>query len=223
MSTGKFADIVRKLFKMTPPLKRGTMKEWDEWEKTSKKENPFIYWFLGDFLSKVQDIAYAPYELFTSFRIYIKNRFFDKTHTLQTRLKKGQYWETDDKILHGCFEALVDFVEVETTTMMLWCYKEESKKYWRYRFKPLRFKSIRSRELGLKYLRFSMNETDHEIERCAKDQEIIKLYLWWKDERPSRVDPYSDEVWSMDLETAYYEEDTEKLKQLVSIRGTLWT
>lgn len=222
-----FSSIVRKLFKMTPQPKYATIQEWQYWEETSKKENPFIYWFLGDFLYKLEHIAMSPYNLFDSFRVYVRNRFFDKTHTLQTRLKKGRYWEIDTKILHGCFEALVDFVEIENTTMMLWTNNEEAKKYWRYKSRIFRFKSIRSRELGLKYLR-TTSGTDPEYVVCQKrDQEIIDLYLWWKDERPKRVDPYmlkDTPITSIiELDTQQEEEDTEKLKQLIGLRGGLWT
>jgi hypothetical protein len=219
------SDAVRKLFKMSPRPKFGTFSEWQEWELKSRKENPLVYWLLTTGFGTIEDIVRLPYSTLDSLRVYMKNRFFDKTHLLETRLKKGIYHEVDTRMLHGCFEALVDFVEVETAALYLWCNREEAGKYWRYRFKLLRFKSIRSRELGLKYLYEKPVDSEGVLgETYQQEQEkIASLYLWWKDTRPTRKDPYEEDSLHFDLETSYYEEDTEKLKQLISIRNRLWT
>lgn len=50
-------------------------------------------------------------------------------------------------------------------------------------------------------------------------REIRALYHWWTEERPARNDPGND--WKR--EQKYYEEDTQMLRRLVTIRPWLWT
>jgi hypothetical protein len=62
---------------------------------------------------------------------------------------------------------------------------------------------------------------------------IEELYKWWKNERPYRVDPF--DIFTKEThgqkyfilinerEKLYEQEDTNKLIELIKIRGSLWT
>jgi len=60
------------------------------------------------------------------------------------------------------------------------------------------------------------------------DNDVLSLYNWWKDERPKRPDPFkecskyeaSEDLTKM-LEEQY-DEDTEKLVELIRLRNKLW-
>lgn len=60
------------------------------------------------------------------------------------------------------------------------------------------------------------------------DNDVLSLYNWWSSERPKRPDPFkecSEHEVSEDLTTmleAQYDEDTEKLVELIRIRNKLW-
>lgn len=60
------------------------------------------------------------------------------------------------------------------------------------------------------------------------DNDVLSLYNWWKDERPKRPDPfesYKEHEVSEDLTKMLeqqYDEDTEKLVELIKIRNKLW-
>ena len=60
------------------------------------------------------------------------------------------------------------------------------------------------------------------------DSEVLSLYNWWRDERPKRPDPFEEcskhevsENLTKMLEEQY-DEDTDKLVQLIKIRNKLW-
>jgi hypothetical protein len=68
---------------------------------------------------------------------------------------------------------------------------------------------------------------DNKQSHCAQEQK--ELYLWWKDIRPTRVDPFDNVIWDdpnksrFDAEEEQFEEDTEMLIRLMKIRRSLWT
>lgn len=107
---------------------------------------------------------------------------------------------------------------------------------------------IRSKELGLKRLNFTISDESSTDEEKNIFIEIKKLYLWWVQDRKTRIDvddasgyneymnsrtddeliPLNTELLSkieksIELEQQYYNEDTEMLKRLMDIRNALWT
>jgi len=174
---------------------------WKEWNKAYETNHPFVAWLTEDVFDMLQNIVMYPADVVHAARYYIKNRFFDKIHYLPTRLEPGRHYDVDTRLLHGLFETLIDFVEVEKAHMHLWL--EEKPQPLRYRFPLLRWTSIRSRELGMKYLAWetTLDKPDLEPEQRCDGQaevarEIIALYTWWKDVRPLRKDPYDLSGWS---------------------------
>lgn len=241
-SCSKFADFIRgekKPFALE-------WHKWDEWKDKQKKERPIRYWLSDTFLDKLQDFFYFPYDVYRNVKYYIRNRCIDKTHYLKTGLKPGYHYEFDTRILHGLFNELVDYVEMELAHLSKW---DTTKNYT--------FKNGRCVEAAFDYFK----EAEDRVEKTRKkmlDQpktspfysslmdalffdekhlentkEIKELYEWWTKIKPLREDPYltikeetHGEKWIKLIELALNEhenEDTEMLIRLIKIRKQLWT
>lgn len=217
---------------------------WDEYYADLKKRKPIRYWITEKFLKVLQDIIYYPYDIYNTVKGYIRNRYIDKTHMINTGLKVGGYHEIDTKILHGLFNELVDYVEKELAHLSLW---DRRKKY--------KFKNGRCVEAAYDYFKWANKLKDKypdgrrvSSEQAKTSRKIKKLYEWWKNKRPNRPDPYGisgwnkyfrndDEIFGKDrskeqlksinklskIEQSYDDEDTEMLIELIKLRHSLWT
>lgn len=239
----KFADFIRgseKPFALE-------WKEWDTWHKNAKESHPFRYWLAESGLKYIQNFVMFPFDLYYTVKVYIRNRWIDKTHIVRTGLKPGEYYEFDYKILHGLFYELVDMVESEMAHLVKYTSENKNK---------FKFKHGRCEEAGLEYLDWASSLVyDENYCRSKKDKDynqptpqalaarkIKELYLWWKYTRPNRTHPHSllkddsDDPFShttkdkkkiykqiQKLEESYDKEDTDKLIQLIKIRKDLWT
>jgi hypothetical protein len=227
-----FADFIRGTKK---PLGL-EWKEWDKWHESARKKHPYRYWIAEEGLNKLQDLFMFPVDVYYSVKVYIRNRFIDKIHYLKTGLKPGKYYDLDHRILHGLFNELVIFVEMDLAHLTRW---DQSKDY--------RFKNGRSIDAAYDYLEWACNIKYDENYMCypgdpdygtltdqAKNMIKVKeLYEWWTKERPNRVNPHNvinrkthgkyyyrliDE-----MEREYEQIDTDKLIELIKITGSLWT
>ena len=131
-SCNKFADYIRGT---TKPFALG-LEEWDVWHNEAKKKHPLRYYLAENGLKTLQNIVYFPYDVYHNIEVYVRNRWIDQTHMIKTGLQPGQYYEFDTKILHGLFNELVDYVEVEISHTMK-VYKDRN-----YVFKNGRCKKI---------------------------------------------------------------------------------
>lgn len=243
----KFAEFIR-----------GTKKpfaleldKWDEWRKEQKNKRPIRFWLAEKGLAKLQDLAMLPIDIYRDVSHYVDNRYITKTHCLKTGLKPGHYYELDHRILHGLFNELVDFVEIEYANMAKYIKKN----------KVYKFKNGRCAEAGLDYLNwacylkygksYGINKTSLKYGKLTPQAlaaiKIQELYNWWKD-RPNRVEPMVAAGLNWDkkkedsllggkvsrkelsrfkklekIEADYEKEDTKMLTELIKIRGHLWT
>lgn len=201
------------------------------------------------------------FDFYYNIKCYINNRWITKTHYLKTDLKPGKWHEFDTRILHGLFNELVDFVEIEQAWMNV-VFDKEKKKQYQTPFWRKFIQRWRNPEAGIEHLEWASNlmldeswgiektnplygSLSHQAESA---REILKLYNWWKFERPQRPDPYevtnftkyasslkslSVSSWTKELQEAseeidrlekkYFDEDTEMLIRLIKIRNHLWT
>jgi hypothetical protein len=195
----------------------GTESEWNKWKKEAKKNKirwflfeTFPLWFKATFIWSVERV-----KDWFSYR-YIKDYRIIKAHSL-----KPGYYDKDTLIVHGMFDLLVDFVEIEKAWME-WCFVELDKMSW-WKRKITRFK--KSRELGFKHLDWEISlinpnsehfdkqsytenflkqygsleefkkHEDYKKTQSAIAQEIKDLYIWWKDiyqTRPDSIDVKGD-------------------------------
>jgi hypothetical protein len=223
-SSSRLADYIRGENK---PLSL-PFKDWNLWEEETKKKNRLRYYIAEELLDRLQDIISLPFDIIHAIKIYIRNRYIDKIHYLKTGLEPGTYYDLDHRILHGLFNELVDFVEIEHAQ--------------RYRHSyTAKYKYERCAEAGVDNLKWSANRRDSDNSPTSQaifSMKTLNLYFWWKN-RPNRACPYDlysrDKAYSRDkdgsdyhknileLETIYEEEDTRMLIELINIRGSLWT
>jgi hypothetical protein len=200
-SCSKFARWVQVKFANVNKPHALPLGEWDNWNDKLKSEHPFVFWFTEEFLDDVQGVLVWPSERLNDIRSYVKNRFFDKLHYLPTRLTPGQYYDVDTRLLHGMFETLIDFIEVEKAWMMVVFGTEEDRKKYPGLYRPwyLRWKGFRCPEAGLDHLKWEMTLDTEEVDehgtplghppQAMKAKEQFELYNWWK-KRLQRPDAY---------------------------------
>lgn len=141
------------------------------------------------------------YRLKSDIKDFIRYRVYDRYNIIKIHSLKPGYWDADTRLLHGMFDLLVDFIEIEKAHMHK-IFDDTGKYKWYKRLHGwVPFIKDRDPEAGLDYL-------DWEIE-FAKDcpgqsesaQEQKILYLWWK-KFPERKDPWQewydfhDSMWS---------------------------
>jgi hypothetical protein len=229
-SCSRLADFIRGSKK---PLALG-WDDWDRWHLESKKKHPFRYWVAENGLKILQNIIYFPYDCYHTAEVYIRNRWIDKCHLLNTGLKPGPYYEFDYKVLYGLFNELSNYVEKELAALRLSRY-DKSKKY--------KFVNGKCREAGTDHLDWAISlvyNEEYGIQKGEDDygkptpqalsaQKVKDLYLWWKDIRPNRIDPHdlykgkNDFLKIEELEDKYEDEDTNKMIELIKIRRDIWT
>ena len=210
----KFAQWLYSLVGITQ-LECGTSEEWVNWKKDSKKKSPFMFWFVESFIDKLQDFCSFPTDALWNLRCAINARFFDRYHYLPTKLNPWEYHEVDSRMLHGLFETLVNFIEIEKAWMNVVCGDEGNKfgyKWYETNRWTRIFFECRKPEAGLAYLNWEMSlKTDdswygHCEEHIQKAKESgeygspthqaisakeqYELYNWWKNVRPNRPDPH---------------------------------
>lgn len=238
-SCSAFADWIRGTKK---PFALG-WDEWDEWKVEAQKVHPFRFWVADVALNKLQDILFSPRTLWRACDNYFHNRFIDRSHLIDTGLAPGHYYEFEDKVLHGLFHELVDFVEIE-----------ESLNHRAWNDGPR--KPRRMAEWGIKHLEWEMALVWDEDSGTAKDDEhygkpthqaiaaleTFRLYEWWTKTRPNRPDPHDifteedhEKMMAFDgtldhkfehlrkVEEQYDREDNAYLVRLVLHRKCLWT
>jgi hypothetical protein len=223
---------------------------WDEWKKEQQQKRPIRFWLSDTGLDYLQNIVYFPYDIYHTIDCYVRNRWIDKTHMINTGFKPGGYYEIDQKILHGLFTELVDFVEKDLAYMGSYNAKHKYK-----------FKNGRCVEAAYEYFRWAsrLKDVNNKGKKTTSQQAITsrkikKLYEWWTKTRPARIDPYVSGGWSevcrMDdkelfsrgndtpvefrrqnqslkklarIEEKYDTEDTNMLIELIKIRHHLWS
>ncbi len=178
---------------------------WDEWNSRVKRDQPFGYFMtetVPDFIDSIRSVYKDPID---NIRHYLINRFRSHIHYLPTGLKPGKYYEVDARMLHGLFQLLVDFIEVEKAgDYVAWngnrdnkydikCYHKMAPFSW--------FIDWRCPQAGLDRLTYEMTLAEPNVDQWGNDtsspsqaasaKEQYDLYTWWTVTRPARVDPYS--------------------------------
>jgi hypothetical protein len=238
-SCSRFADFLRGESK---PKALG-LDEWKEWRERVRSEHPVGYYLAERLLPALQKFVFFPADTLDSLRSYCRNRFVTKTHFLKTGLKPGSYHEIDERIIHGLFNELKEFVEVELAHLQSY---HKEKRY--------NFRNGRCPQAGIDHLKWAASLRYGESEFVEKDDpdygkptpqaesavKIMELYGWWTETRPNRPDPmeasglndcYEKNIKDKKaafkklnkIEREYDREDDKMLVRLVKLRRHLWT
>lgn len=168
--------------------------EWDEWENwhaDSKRKYPIRY-ILSESIPLWFAIAWRRYIHEPWY--WLKCRLWYRHNVIYIKTLPPTWNDRDDRILHGMFQVLVDFVELEDPY--------EFKQTWQEHYDT--------------YAKCDPDFVPGEIVQHAKEraddaQTLKDLYRWWTIERPAMGEESSDA------------EDQAMLHKLIDIRRNLWT
>jgi len=178
--------------------------EWENWHASTKSTRPFVYFVMETLPTKAQDVWQFCKKPFTDLRRAIRVRVFDKYHIINTGLPPG-YIDCDTRIMHGMFNLLIDFVEVESAWKHVVFSPEEqqTRKHPWWSIGLTRFKSFRDPAAGLAHLKWEMTLDSPSLpaheqvpSQAASAREIWEIYHWWKFARPARPDPDDASGWT---------------------------
>jgi hypothetical protein len=217
--------------------------EWDDWRDEVAKRRPVRFFLAEKGLRILQDIVMFPVDLWRTVRNKIRLRFFDRPYCLDTGLSKWDWHELDERIIHGLFNSLKDYVEIELASMFLSTDRGEFK-----------MKAGRCPEAGIANLEWQSELKYGDSDFIKKGdprwgkptpqavaaRKILELYRWWL-ARPDRPDPMDASGWSEvyeskderkrskaskrlgEIEEEYDREDEKMLIRLIRLRKSLWT
>ena len=206
-SCTKFADWIRG----TKKLGIGTSEQWDEWNTVAQMKHSFRYWIAEEALDAVQNFVNYPLDKLNDIRYYINNRWVSKSHALTADprdIKPGNWSDVGNRFLPCLFKELVDFVEIEQAWHhCMWSDDAKTKfdvPWWRSGW--LRWRTWRSPEAGMEYLRWASTLTNRDLieedvapeptYQATSAKEIIELYTWWTVTYRNRPDPYEASGWT---------------------------
>lgn len=238
-SCSRFADWVRGE-KKPHSLPWG---EWDDWRVDLAKRRPTRFFLAERGLPALQNFLMFPLDLWLTVRRRLVLRFLKRPYCLDTGLSKWDWHELDERIIHGLFNELRNFVEVELASMFLATDGGE-----------FRMRKGRCPEAGIACLEWQsdLKYGDHDFvekgdpkwglptPQAVSARGILDAYRWWL-ARPSRLDPMEASGWSdvadsddeskrgealarlHEIEEGYDDEDERMLVVLVKLRKSLWT
>lgn len=205
------SDLANRIRGTVKP-KAETSKGWREWDAVAKKAHPLRFWIAEEFLDMLQNTVYWPLDRLYTVKYWINNRFVTKTHTLTSfSLKKGEWHEFDERMLHCLFDELVNFVTIEQAWMSVVFSETAEKEYntpW-YATGWFRWRTWRCEKAGVDHLKWASSLVmDDEwadkddpnygqpTPQAIQAKEILELYNWWTRIRPEREDPHDTSGWS---------------------------
>ena len=176
-----------------------TFRGWDEFHAKVKQEHPIAWFCIDTFPTKLTFYWRRITRPFTGLYDNIKYRTRNRYHIIHTGLKPG-YADYDTRMIHGMFNMLVEFVEIDKAMMQeLWNDSETRKNETVIQRLSRRFKRKRYRpnpQFGLKYLKWEMSLDGSSPHQAEAAREIWQLYHWWKHVKPTRPDPMDASGWS---------------------------
>lgn len=201
----RFADWIRGEEKP----EAASFEEWDKWRFKTKIANPIRYWIAEEGLGYLQDTIFWIPDQLHSLSCYVNNRWVTKTHCLKTGLEPGSWYDLDTRLLHGIFNELVEFVEIECAWIGV-CFDSAARKKYHVPWWRRWCRVWRSPEAGIEHLKWASSLVFDES--CGADpnnpeygkptpqaisaKKILEIYYWWKTVRPNRADPHDVSGWT---------------------------
>lgn len=194
----KFTKTLLQRIRLKQPIS-ATLSEWQDWENQARAEHPVRYWLTETLPDTVRGAWHLFWQPVSDVRWWFYNRWISQPHVLRTGLDRGRYWETDDRILHGCFHTLREFVEYDKAWMEMSSPNSPKLTAWQ-KFQWRWLRGPRSAQAGQAYLTwesqlvytsdFITDDQDPRIgqptTQAENAREILDLYDWWVNRRPQR-------------------------------------
>lgn len=235
LTNTKLFDILRDKVFCKKKADALTSQGWTDWYNDYRKNSPMGFWITETFPRYLERIVHHQEGHWDSLRSYISNRFTSKTHmVVASSLKKGDWYETDERLLHMSFQLLVDFIEHDKAQNQYWSHKEKYKRNWFCRNSRWvrAFQKVRDAQAGIDYIRWEMALTydssfnnkdlnpndDNYSPQARHSHEIMTLYHWWKEVRPNRIDSYVESgLKDFEAEMAVKYEEKDDLQTILSM------
>jgi len=184
------SDAIRNYFYPDWP-KAASMEDWALWHKEAKKRK-VPYWLSRTMPSwfRVKGMQLYDVKMQFKYRLQKQHRY----HLIDTGLGYG-YHEIENRMLHGMFNMLKDFIEIEKAHMHYYSLEKGDVK------SSPRFAGLAHLDWEIA-LTHDKDYADHSgepelagepTEQAIVAQKIKDLYLWWVDTRPARIDPWDEE------------------------------
>lgn len=129
--------------------------------------------------------------------MYPLSRLHNYISNTRSSLKKTEFHDSDIRIIHFVFDALVEFVEVEMADRPWWA-----------KFVPWVYRDPQS---GMRNLRQDAmiynNKEDRTNNSWSSLNEVLALYKWWCDNK----------------DQCEYEIAAKKCERVVQLMGFMWT
>lgn len=237
--SNKLTAWLYKRAKLAKP-QAATAEEWEDWNTNTSRQAKFATW-LDNALDQLQHYVMFPFDVWYSIRLYIRNRYFTRTHLLVTDLEPGLWHEFDNRLLHGMFGAFADFIETENAASELYFRDKAERRRichecdisWTAQLFS-RWITIRSPKMGIRHLTWEIGLTKDKdwgltpddaewgkpTPQAAAAKETLELYLWWKN-RKFRPDPAIASGWMAEYEAANAAGTGVRGLQLSSTSGSL--
>ncbi len=192
---------------------------WEVWDKELKSTRPIAY-FLTETLPDLLELpAKWLIDPINDLRYRVRLQFVYKTHYLQTGLKPGHWYEFETRTLHGMFNELVNFVEIEKANHAIaWGGDEVAVKYhvpWWRRVRLFYWGEWRCPKAGIDHLKWEMEldnpdspDYTQNSSQAVSARELMILYVWWtkirvKREESSAYDEVGYTEYSRELDEKY--------------------
>ncbi len=149
-------------------------------------------------------------------------------------MKKGQYYDTDEKLFLAVFSMLIDYVENEVAHLSKICPADEQhpnilayqRASW---FDRWWNRDLWNERLALAHFDWEMTLGEEHPRQASAAKEIQELYLWYKHIRPKRFDPHvlipnpADHELYFKVVEEQRDEDDEMLCRVIRARHSMWT
>jgi hypothetical protein len=168
-------------------------------------------------------------------RYYVLHRWVWRSHLYPIRgYQKGQYYDTDEKLLLTVFSMLVDYVENEVAHLSrISLYSSPHPDIEAYRratwWDRWKNRDRWTRLLALAHLEWEIGLGLQSPQQSLAAREIRDVYLWYKDIRPKRLDPHvlipnpADHELYFKVVEEQRDEDDEMLCRVIRARHSMWT
>ena len=218
------SQLIRLFFPDVPGA--ATWEEWEKWHDSAQSKKPIRYFLSHDLPGHVSMF----FKLWVSRPIWwIRYRTINQHHVIRPRTLTPGYVESDQLMIHGMFQILVDYVEIQCAALNSIGDEDSNAKR-------------RDPEGGVKYLVWASSLDDPSLGiqnqnpgQAFVAKECLELYRWWVEERPQREDP--DRILRIFsncsggsllhvvdiMREEQTIEDKSQMKRLVDISPGLWT
>lgn len=226
--------------------------EWRSFNEEFTERAPIRRFFHDTMPKFFRPVAWA----YSDVRNWIVYRTIFRYHVVKTGLKPG-YHQVDERILYSSFSMLKHYVEHDIAYQeFVWDYDRAPT--WIEKLPYYRHWGFNKPELGINHLRWEATLDDPSLpaqqqspDQAKSSREILELYEWWVNKRPSRPEGinldydtqgcemgpldedfdktapdyvlYKQEMGKFyDLQDTWDDEDDNMLQRLIKIRRSIW-